>query len=729
MDEGTGPVPAAEVGKDTNRANASEAAALEAARDALDTGQWAVVLDRLAEAGTATRQPEALELRALALYAQGRFEASVATWEELHGLLLAAGDSAGASRAAATVALYLMIDSGLMAPVRGWLRRAERLLDGRDDVPAVALIALVRTYERFMCGDLEGTAEQAALSIELGERLDVLPAVVIGKVAGARVEILRGGVDEGLGQLDEVAVLLMSGEVDPLTTGMMYCELVCVAQGLALPERAREWTVMMEHWRPGNAVGGLHGRCRVHRAELLRASGPCDEAEAEALGACDDLRPWMRREYGWPLAELGNIRLRKGDLAGAEAAYLEAHRHVWTPHPGLALVRLAQGDLDGAASLIAESIAHPFDAPSKERPPIGDLCLAPLYDAQAEIAAAAGDADTTRRAATALGDIASRYPSSGLSAAAALAEARAALLEDEPEQAVASSQEAAVTWAELGAPFETASARLVLGHAHHRAGNQGSARAEWQAARQAFEIYGAERCAAQAAELLTSIGATPEPAEPAVRAPAAVPAREPAPPGKSDEPTVTFRRSGDSRILRCDGTDVVLRDLKGFRHIERLLAHPGREFHVLHLVAAEEGTDPARPDGTGDSGLHVGGPAGLPILDDEARDAYRRRLADVDDDIEEANRMNDPARAELAARDRDFLIAELARDAGLGGRHRTTADDTERARTAVTRAINYSLARLAEHVPTLSEHLNTCVRTGTYCSYVPDPFRPVVWEL
>jgi hypothetical protein len=706
------------------------ARALDAAQEALDAGQWARVHDLLEDARGAAAPPAAcLELRALALYAQGHFEASVTAWEELHELLLAQGDRPGASRAAATVALYLMIDSGLMAPVRGWLRRAERLLDPGEETPALALIALVRTYERLMCGDLDGAGEQAGLAIELGERLDVLPAIVIGRVAGARVRILRGEVQEGLDELEEVAVLLMSGEVDPLTTGMMYCELVCVAQGLALPDRVREWTVMMEQWRPGNAVGGLHGRCRVHRAEMLRTSGPCAEAEAEALSACDDLRPWMRREFGWPLAELGNVRLRRGDLAGAEAAYLEAHRHVWTPHPGLALVRLAQGDLAAATALIEDAIEHPFDAPSKERPPFGDLRLAPLYDAHAAIASATDDAAAARSAANALDRIASRYPSRGLRASAALADARASLLEGDVERAITSSLDSALTWADLGAPFEAAEARLVLGAAHHRAQHHASARTEWQAAQSAFELYGAERHAARAAELLAGLGEEPGPTttSPAPHTPA--PERSNAGAGADRRAIATFRRSADSRIVRFDDTEVVMRDLKGFRHIEQLLARPGRELHVLHLMAAEERALAPNPGVRADDGLTAGGVAGLPVLDDEALAAYRRRLADVDEDIDEASRMNDPARQALAERDREYLVAEITRAVGIGGRHRTTSDVTERARTAVARSIRYSLSRLDDHLPALSEHLARHIRTGGFCSYEPDPISPLTWEL
>ena len=38
-----------------------------------------------------------------------------------------------------------------------------------------------------------------------------------------------------------------------------------------------------------------------------------------------------------------------------------------------------------------------------------------------------------------------------------------------------------------------------------------------------------------------------------------------------------------------------MRDLTGFRYVERLLADPGREFHVLDLVAVDKGTLPTGP--------------------------------------------------------------------------------------------------------------------------------------
>jgi hypothetical protein len=115
--------------------------------------------------------------------------------------------------------------------------------------------------------------------------------------------------------------------------------------------------------------------------------------------------------------------------------------------------------------------------------------------------------------------------------------------------------------------------------------------------------------------------------------------------------------------------------------------------------------------------------AGLPDLDDQARDAYRRRLAEIDEDIEEATRMNDTGRLQLAQHDREYLIGELKRAVGLGGRHRTIGGTTERARTSVTRSLRYALGRLAEHHPSLAAHLEQSVHTGTYCPTSPTHWR------
>jgi hypothetical protein len=366
--------------------------------------------------------------------------------------------------------------------------------------------------------------------------------------------------------------------------------------------------------------------------------------------------------------------------------------------------------------MINDAIANPFDIPSKERPPFGDLRLAPLFDAQSEIAAATGDVDAVVGAAQALRSIADSYPSGSLEASAALAAARAALASGDHLQAIHDAASATAAWAEIGAPFETAVARMVLAESRHQSGDIEGALMEWRAAQAVFDEYGAELWAAKATQLLAD------------------PSTAPIPTASSEDSgahtSATFRCDGDTRTISFGEQAVLMRDLKGFRYIERLLADPGREFHVLDLVAIEGGS-PSSPR-TADSDyatatLGFGG--GMAIIDDEARDAYRRRLADVDADIEEATSMNDLGRVELAQRDREYLIAELTAAVGLGGRSRTVGGTAERARTSVTRSIRYALARLAEHHPALATHLEQSVHTGTYCVYSPDPLATIHWDV
>ena len=171
--------------------------AVDAARGAVERGDWAHALELLS-APEVDQDPKALELRAAAAYGAGDLEGAVTAWEVVHSVRVAAGDDTRAAWAAGMIALYLLIDTGLMAPVRGWLRRADRLLEGTGEAPAHALVAMVRTYERFMSGDPGVANEQAELAMELGERQGVLPAVIMGQVASARLLISGGAVAEGL---------------------------------------------------------------------------------------------------------------------------------------------------------------------------------------------------------------------------------------------------------------------------------------------------------------------------------------------------------------------------------------------------------------------------------------------------------------------------------------------------------------------------------------------------
>jgi tetratricopeptide (TPR) repeat protein len=643
------------------------------AREAAARGEWAEAYDLLMKADAdGVAGPGDLPLLGEVAYAAGHLDVTIEAWERTHALCVQAGDPVAAAGAAVRVAMHLLLDTALMAPVRGWLGRAERLLEGQQQAAAHAWLAVVRTYERILIGDVEGARQWSERAIEVGSQHDAA-ACAIGRVAAARLRILDGDVEEGLALLDEAGVAAVSGDLDPLSTGLVYCELVCALQGLALYDVAEEWTEAMERWCQTNAIGSLHGRCRVHRAEILRLRGACDEAEREALVACEELRPYLRREMGWPLSELGRIRLRKGDIDGAEEALLAAHRVGWEPQPGLALVCLARGESAAAAAGIRDALERPSRVPSKELPPDTDLQRAPLLDAQVEIEIAGGDLGRARAAADELERVAARFQSKALVAGATLARGRVRLAEGHAAEAERCCSQAARLWNEIGAPYEAALTRMVLAQALRAGGSEDQAVLELQAARTILERI--------------EVAATE---------------------------TNVFRREGDYWSVVFEGRTVRVRDLKGMRYLAQLLAHPGREFHVLDLVAAETGQRMA----LGDAGE---------ILDERAKTAYRRRLAEIEDDIEQARALGDARREAQADAERDFLVRELARAVGLGGRDRRAASASERARSGVTRAVRHGIARIGEHHPQLGEHLNRTVRTGTYCAYIPEPGARAAW--
>ena len=679
---------------------------VQRARDAAARGDWQVAFELFMKADAdGLAGPADLGVLGEVAYAAGHLDVTIEAWERAYALGVEAGDGEAAAGAAVRVAMHLLFDTALMAPVRGWLARAERLLQGEGETPAGAWLAAVRAYERMLSGDLAGARPWARRAIELGSQHDPA-ACALGRVAEARLLILDGDVEQGLALLNEVGVATVTGDLDPLSTGVVYCELVCALQGLAQYDVAEQWTEAMERWCKTNAIGSLHGRCRVHRAEILRLRGSCSEAETEALGACEELRPYLRRELGWPLSELGRIRLRRGDIEGAEEALLAAHRAGWDPQPGLALVRLGQGDVAAAAASIRDALEHPMRVPFKERPPDTELQRAPLLEAQVEIEIAAGDIARARSATDELTRIAARFESKAIVASATLAHGRVRLAEGDPAGAERLCSEAARLWSEVGAPYEAALARIGLADALRASGSEHRAALEREAARTVLDRIEAEQTAADA-------GAE---------------GRDGAAEVLPDADLNVFRREGDYWSVTFEGRTVRVRDLKGIRYLARLLADPGREFHVLDLAAAENA--PVGGAESGDSaGLSHTGPGDAgEMLDARAKDAYRRRLAEIEDDIEQARALDDTEREAQADAERDFLVRELARAVGLGGRDRRAASTSERARVSVTRAVRQAIVRIAEHHGELGEHLDRTIRTGTYCAYLPTRSAPAAWR-
>ena len=161
---------------------------------------------------------------------------------------------------------------------------------------------------------------------------------------------------------------------------------------------------------------------------------------------------------------------------------------------------------------------------------------------------------------------------------------------------------------------------------------------------------------------------------------------------------------GDIWLVAWGGRQSRLKHARGLEILEQLLREPGREFHVLAL-------------GGGDAGEVIDlGDAGE-VLDEDARTAYRQRLRELEQELEEAQAWADAGRRNRLQAEIEFLSEELGRAVGLGGRVRRSGAAVERARSNVQKRIRAVIRKLDETWPELASHLDTHVRTGTYVSY------------
>jgi uncharacterized membrane protein len=202
-----------------------------------------------------------------------------------------------------------------------------------------------------------------------------------------------------------------------------------------------------------------------------------------------------------------------------------------------------------------------------------------------------------------------------------------------------------------------------------------------------------------------------------------------------------FRKEGEYWAIGYGRKSFRLKDTKGLGYLAHLLRHPAAEFHVLDLaggVAGQREDDETNqsvcglPRGEQDlekAGIHIGtlGDAGE-MLDEQAKVAYRHRLSELRKELEEAKEVGNVERAEKAEQEIDALTSELSRAVGLGGRNRRAASASERARQSVTKTIKAVVERIMQSDTALGDLFSRRIKTGNFCSYLPDPDFPIAWE-
>jgi class 3 adenylate cyclase len=463
---------------------------------ALDRHAWREAYDLLKAADAdGLLNGAQLEQFGVAAWWLGRLDDSLATMERAYEANVATGDHQAAAHVAVELARGYAWKSARSQAV-GWLARASHLVESRPDSPVLAEVLLAKAAAAEAAQDLDAAEELATQTLEAANRFGRRDEAAMAMELLGSLLAKRGDVGHGFELVDESTAMAVGGELSTRVTGVVYCQTIALCHDLADFERAGEWTEAATRWCERRSIaGGFPGICRVHRAEMLRLRGAWERATSEAAAACEELPGYNPQQAGAAFREVGELRLRMGDLAGADEAFRRAHELGAGAAPGAALLQLARGDKAGAAAAIRRALDAVRDRVARGR----------LLPAQVEIAIATGDLETAAAATEELRHLAKDFGRPLFMAEAATAAGRLAIGRGQAAEAASELLAGVQEWTVVDAPFEGAQARVLLANAHAAEGDLAGARLEMETAAGIFKRLGARTAAMEASRQLEGL--------------------------------------------------------------------------------------------------------------------------------------------------------------------------------------------------------------------------------
>jgi DNA-binding CsgD family transcriptional regulator len=464
------------------------------ARAAYDRREWLAAYGGFSETSGEGLTAEDFSRLATAAYLVGQRNDCVQALQRAYQLHVDAGVVLQAVRAACWLA-FVLSSSGEGAVGAGWVGRAQRLLADVDgDAVERGYVLIPLMHRHIFAAEVVPAAELADQIIDYGRRYVEPDLVAIGLNSRGRMLIYTGRVPEGLALLDEAMVGVAAGEVSTIFAGVVYCSMIEACQEIADFDRAARWTSQLTAWcdqQPG--LVPFTGQCAVHRGQIMRVQGAFDEAliefdlamrryrDSDSLGAA-----------GLAMAERGDVLRLRGDLHGAAAAYDASVSFGHDPQPGLALLWLAQRRTPAAIAAARRMLGETGDPVARSR----------LLPAAVDILLAGGDVDAAGDLATELASIAESIGTATVQARADHAGAAVAVAAGDPSQALPRLRRERGVWERLGARYDTACCRILLGRALRALGDEESAITELSAARRALAELGARPAEQEAAALI-----------------------------------------------------------------------------------------------------------------------------------------------------------------------------------------------------------------------------------
>ncbi|HMI93310.1 MAG TPA: hypothetical protein VK509_18190, partial [Polyangiales bacterium] len=391
---------------------------LERGRAAYAQRAWADAYAALLRADQDTPlADEDLERMVLSAGLSGRDAEMLQLHERLYHRHLEADNALPAARAAFWIG-FRLTSMRELGKASAWLQRAQRLAERASDGCAEQGYLLLPTIHRQLgAGEHRDALATATTAVALAERFGETDLLALGRNLQGRALIHIGEIERGLALLDEAMLSAANGELSPIVTGLVYCNVIASFQRVYALQRAREWTTALERWCASQPqLVPFAGTCLVHRAEILQLGGAWSEASEEARRCSEGASVIGQDAVGSAFYQQAEIQRLRGELELAEATYRSASEHGREPQPGLALLRLAQGQGGAAQNTIRRVLGASSD-------PLQRAQFLPAY---MEIMLAGGELEQARSACDELEQIAQRFDTEILVAIAA--HARGAIL-------------------------------------------------------------------------------------------------------------------------------------------------------------------------------------------------------------------------------------------------------------------------------------------------------------
>ena len=472
---------------------------LAQAREAYERRDWMAAYNALSATDPAALDGEDFVRLAMTADLLGRRNDCVQALQRAYRLHLDAGDVIAAVRSAFWLAMALT-SAGEPSVGGGWVSRAERLLEQvPEDVVERGYVRCAQLLGHIFSGEFEAAAAAASDVADYGRRFGSDDLVAMGLCSMGRISMYSGRMAEGLRLLDEAMVAVSSGELSPVFAGHVYCTMIEGCQEVSDYGRVAEWTAALHAWcatQPDLVL--FIGQCALHRGQIMRVQGAWPAAIEEFDLAVERyVRAGTPAPAGIAVAERGDVQRLTGDLDAAEASYALAGEYGFEPQPGLALLWHARGRTPAAVAAVRRLLAEPRDPVHRGQ----------LLPGAVEVLLAGGERDEAARLADEFAGFAAEVGCAALRAMAEYAHASVLLAEGEAALAMPRLRQALSLWGTVGARYEVARCRALVGRACRLLEDEESARIELAAARDLCRELGARPAEDELTRLLEQANA------------------------------------------------------------------------------------------------------------------------------------------------------------------------------------------------------------------------------